>query len=53
MLVELAVFEIIYTKNIQKILIGCFRTGKRNIYDYTHTDKKRHLWEKNNNLKHD
>jgi hypothetical protein len=30
----------------QKILIGSVHTGKRNIIDRTHTDKKGHLWEK-------
>jgi hypothetical protein len=54
MLVELAVFEIIYTQNFAcKVKIqGCFRTGKRQIIDCT--DKKGRFWEKkNNNLKHD
>jgi hypothetical protein len=36
MLVELAVFEIIYTK----ILISSFHAGKRNIIDCTQTIKK-------------
>jgi hypothetical protein len=54
MLVELAVFEIIYTQNFAcKVKIqGCFRTGKRQIIDCT--DKKGRFWEKKNNiLKHD
>jgi hypothetical protein len=52
MLVELAVFEIIYTQNFnRKVKIqGSFRTGKRQIIDCT--DKKRSFIE-NNYLKHD